>query len=539
MNPARLPLLWFLIPLIAGIVVGRIFPTNLSLLFYTISLAFCFGSYYLRKTTWPLFISISLFLAGSGYVADVTQNNTIHSDLPVREAKVTFKIDRLFQSAFNQLSGLGEIVFTDTHLPELEGAKVYFSLNIPDELKLKSDPRIGSQIQAIGIFAPLDSNVSQNGFQSYLKNSGISGIFNRGKLLSISKKPSSWRNWLNNLLTSANYALTHQIESDSPAARSYRAMLLGLKSELSEQQKTIFLQSGALHLFAISGLHIGVIATCGHALFLCFRIPRAWIPLPNLLLITVFVFMTGGAPSAFRALLMIACFYLCQLSNRQSASINALVLSATICLLLNPLQLFQAGFQMSYVTVASILLFGVPIGKRLCDRWKPFKEIPKDLWSLWQKATNAIGRFTISSFAISVAAFLSSSALSIIYFNTLSTIGVLLNLILLPLASLTIISGFLSLAFSIIGVGPIISLFNHAAILILSLIHGILQAFSQVSGAHLTFKNPPIHPLFVLLSVLLIGLFFGYSRLWKFKLRWLLLFPLAYTGACIFTASVA
>ena len=170
---------------------GRIFPTNLSLLFYTISLAFCFGSYYLRKTTWPLFISISLFLAGSGYVADVTQNNTIHSDLPVRETKVTFKVDRLFQSAFNQLSNLGEIVFTDTHLPELEGAKVYFYLNIPDELKLKSDPRIGSQIQAIGIFDPLDSNFSQNGFQSYLKNSGISGIFNRGKLLSISKKPSS------------------------------------------------------------------------------------------------------------------------------------------------------------------------------------------------------------------------------------------------------------------------------------------------------------------------------------------------------------
>ena len=82
MNPARLPLLWFLIPLIAGIVVGRIFPTKLSLLFYTISLVFCFGSYFLRKIAWPLLISISLFLGGSGYVADVTQNSAIHSDLP-------------------------------------------------------------------------------------------------------------------------------------------------------------------------------------------------------------------------------------------------------------------------------------------------------------------------------------------------------------------------------------------------------------------------------------------------------------------------
>ena len=447
MNPARLPLLWFLIPLIVGIVVGRIFPTNLSLLFYTISLAFCLGSYFLRRTAWPLFISISLFLAGYGYITDVSQSHTIHSDLPVREASVTLEIERLFQSTSKQLSGLGKIVSTDTHLSKLEGAKVYISLNIPDELNLKSDPKIGSQIQAIGIFAPLKLDASQNGFQSYLKNSGISGIFNRGNLLSISKPPSSWRNWLNNLLSSANSALTHQIEADSPAAQSYRAMLLGLKNELSEQQKTIFLQSGALHLFAISGLHIGVIATCGHALFLFLRIPRIWIPLPNLLLITVFVFMTGGAPSALRALLMIACFYLCQFSNRQSASINALVLSATICLILDPLQLFQAGFQMSYITVASILLFGVPIGKRLCERWNPFEEIPKDLWSLGQIATNAIGRFTISSSAISLAAFLSSSALSIIYFNTLSTIGILLNLILLPLASLAIISGFLSLAF--------------------------------------------------------------------------------------------
>jgi len=539
MNPARLPLLWFLIPLIAGIVVGRIFPTNLPLLFYTISLAFCFGSYFLRKTAWTLLISISLFLAGYGYLTNVNQRNTIYSDLPVREASVTLEIDRLFQSTYNQLNGLGEIVSTDTHLPELEGAKVYISLNIPDELNLKSDPRIGSQIQAIGIFVPLESNVSQNGFQSYLKNSGISGTFNRGSLLSISKPPSSWKNWMNNLLSSANSTLSHQIEADSPAARSYRAMLLGLKSELSEQQRAIFLQSGALHLFAISGLHIGVIAACGHALFLFFRMPRSWIPLPNLLLITVFVFMTGGAPSALRALLMIACFYLCQFSNRQSASINALVLSATICLILNPLQLFQAGFQMSYITVASILLFGVPIGKRLCDRWKPFEEIPKDLWSLRQKATNAIGRFTISSFAISLAAFLSSSALSIIYFNTLSTIGILLNLILLPLASLAIISGFLSLAFSIIGMGPIVSLFNHAAILILSVMHGILQGFSQMSGTHLTFESPPLLPLFSLLFILLICLLLGYSRLWEFKTRWLLLFPLVYTGACVFTVSVA
>lgn len=539
MNPTRLPLLWILIPFSIGIAISRIFPSSLALPFYVFSLLFVLGSFCFRRRAWSLFISSSLFLAGYAYLVDTNQDNRIYADLPVREATVTIKIVRLFESDPTQIRGLGKIVIVEPHLADLLNATVYISLSAQMEATLGPKPKIGSRIEASGIFTPLDHKIHQGGFYSYLKSSGVSGTFRRGKILSISSQPNLWNNNLNNLLAAANSALTYQIDEDSPAARSYRAMLLGLKNELSDQQKNLFLQSGALHLFAISGLHIGVIAACGHALLLFLRFPRTWIPIPNLMLISVFVLMTGGAPSAWRALLMIACFYLCQLFNRQSASINALILSATICLIINPLQLFLAGFQMSYITVASILLFGVPIGKRLCDYWKPFDGVPQSLWGLRQRAVNAVGRFTISAFAISLAAFLSSGALSIIYFNTLSTIGILVNLILLPLASLTIISGFLALAFSIVGLGPAVSLFNHAAMLILWLMHGILQRFSQIDGTHLKFENPPTPLLFTLLIILLTGLFFGYNRLWDFKTRWLLLFPIAYTSACVLTASFA
>ncbi len=516
---------------------GHLFPSNLVLVPYAISLILVLGSCWFRRRAWPWLISSSLFLAGYAYVTDVNPTNQAQADLPVREATVTIEVLRSFESDSTQIRALGEIVSTEPHLSELKGSKIYLALGVPKEAPPEPIPVNGSHIQATGIFSPLDPHDQQGGFHSYLRNSGCAGTFNRGVVLSVIKQPGPWRTILNGLLDSANSTLTHRIDSYSPGARSYRAMLLGLKSELSDQQKSLFLQSGALHLFAISGLHIGVIATCGHALFLLFRVPRLWIPIPNLSLITFFVLMTGGAPSAWRALLMIACYYLCQFSNRQSASINALVLSATICLIINPLQLFLAGFQMSYITVASILLFGVPIGNRLCDHWNPFKDIPRNLWSYRQKSVDFIGRFAVSSFAISLAAFLASGALSIIYFNTLSTVGILVNLILLPLASLAIISGFLALAFSIVGLGTFVSLFNHAAMLILWLMHSALHGFNQFDGTHLTFENPPIPILFALLAALLAYLFFGYNRLWKFRTRWLLLFPVAYTGACIIAAS--
>lgn len=235
---------------------------------------------------------------------------------------------------------------------------------------------------------------------------------------------------------------------------------------------------------------------------------------------------------------MIACFYLCQSSKRQSASINALVLSATICLLINPLQLFLPGFQMSYATVASIVLFGVPLGKRLTSQWKPFNSLPKNFWNPGQKWVDYAGRFTLNSFAISVSAFLSSSALSIIYFNTLSTIGILINLILLPLASLVIISGFICLLLAATGLTSALALFNHAAILVLWLMHSILELINRFEATHLTFSDPAIPLLFTLLCVLLALLLYVYNRLERISIGWLFVMSLLYTGTCLLAATV-
>lgn len=538
MTPARIPLLWIFLPFSIGITSGYLTSADFSFFYYYSGLAFVLSAFFLSLKWWTLLFSSGLFLSGFAYVTHSEQSRQIRADLPVREATATLEVSRLFESSPERVRGLATIVSIDRHLADLENAKVYLSLRPPGNEVFDQLPEIGSLISATAVFSPLHSGARREGFSTYLRNSGVSGTFDRGFVSNITHQPSFWRQSFNHLLVAANAALSHQIDADSPSARSYRAMLLGMKNELSDRQKDLFLESGALHLFAISGLHIGVIAACGHALFLFLRIPRVWIPIPNLVVIWLFVQVTGGAPSAWRALLMIACFYLCQSSKRQSASINALVLSATICLLINPLQLFLPGFQMSYATVASILLFGVPLGNRLSRFWKPFASLPKSFWSRWQKGVDFAGRFTLNSFAISFSAFLSSSALSIIYFNTLSTIGILINLILLPLASLVIIAGFISLLFAVIGLTSAMALFNHAAILVLWLMHSVLELINRFEATHLTFANPPIPLLFALLCFLLGTLLYSYNRLERIRMGWLFAIPLLYTGACLLAAAV-
>ncbi|MBT7867022.1 MAG: hypothetical protein HN763_11795 [Opitutales bacterium] len=538
--PARVPLLWILLPLILGIALGRLLPIGPYYLLVVPSLTlgiFAWKASDRHPKRWARFLASSLLIAGYCYVNLADTQNKPRNNLPEREADLYVEIVRLFETYGEKQKGIGRIIATDTHLDDIQEAKIYFSLYSPPDAEFSDSIVAGSSIQVTGRLRPVSPNdTSTNSFLSYLANSDVAFQLDRGIILAVQPRANIWTNRFSAILSWANHSLSHGVDPDSPSTHAYTAMLLGMKSELNDVQKTLFLQNGALHLFAISGLHIGVIAACGHALFLLLRIPKPWIPIPNLLLIGLFVLSTGGAPSAWRALLMIACYYLCLGTKRQTASLNALVLSALICLLINPLQLFLAGFQMSYVTVLAIILYGVPLAERLNEYWNPFEHLPRKAWSFVHQSIHEIGRFLIGSFAVSLSAFLASCALSIIYFNTLPLIGILANIVLLPLASLTIISGFISLAFATIGADPIASLFNHAAQVVLWLMHAILSKLGSITGSHLVFTEPSAAILYLFLTALLIGMLWGYNRKWNIPKRYLWAFPILYPSICVIVA---
>ncbi len=538
MNPARVPLLWILVPLVLGFVFGRVFPSPLPLAVALSSVAIAVCSFFLDRRYCTSFIALSVFLGGYAYTVALDREGRVPPEYPIREAYLEIDLERAFKSSYSTLNGFGTIRSTEAHLSGLVGLRVYFSLKPDDANAIEHSFQIGARIHSTGLLSPLDSKDSSAGFDAYLSNSGVVARFERGSIHEISPG-SLWARSISEMQQFAVRTLEQGLPIDEPETHSYKAMMLGLKSELETEQKALFLQNGALHLFAISGLHIGVIAICGHSLFQLLRIPTKWIPIPNLALIGLFVVTTGGAPSSLRALLMIACYYLCVASRRQAAPLNALILSALVCLLIDPRQLFLAGFQLSYATVAAILLYGAPLATHLQDRWSPFKQIPHQAWTLAQRTGNALIRFLLGSFAVSLAAFLASSALSIIYFNSISFIGVLANIALIPLASLAIISGFITLIVGAMGIAPLSVLFNSAAHLVLSSMHAFLAFLGKLGPGHATVSEPPAHLLLFGLSLFLAMLFYGYDKRWKIGNTRLFLLPVAFTAICLATALLA
>ncbi|MEM9160258.1 MAG: ComEC/Rec2 family competence protein [Verrucomicrobiota bacterium] len=527
-RPVRVPALWILIPFATGIASTQLFAIPLipSLSAAFLGLLICVRSAS-RPVLWKLAACLSGIFIGHGFA--FTHFPSVKTELralPPREANFTLEIERAFgyNPEYQSVSGLATIIETPTHLAPYKNAKVYYSLDTHETEDL---PIAGYSLEAKAVLRPLPRGERIQAFHHYLHFRGVSYLFTGGEHLATTAYPSTplsiiqkSRNWIRE-------ALLNNILPHSPYSRAYLGMMLGLKSELTPEQKDLFLKNGTMHLFAISGLHIGVIAACIHYLLTVCRIPRKSIPFLSLALILAFVLLTGGMASAWRAFLMIACLYLGSLYKRQSSPLNALAVSALICLAIDPLQLFLASFQMSYATVAAILLFGVPLADRFQDKWAPFKKLPRPAWTPFHEIVYKTVRFVTSGLWVSIAAFMTSSLFGILYFNTFPILGILINLALLPIASFAIVAGFCSLICAFLFLTPVAYLFNNAAIFLISLIHKALETLAEYPHLSLTTQDPNQKFLIFTSIALLAFLAFGYSRRWAIGLPSLIVPPLA------------
>ena len=139
------------------------------------------------------------------------------------------------------------------------------------------------------------------------------------------------------------------------------AMALGDKSTLTHQLKETYSKTGASHILALSGLHLGII----YALLSMLVVGRRWQMITQvaiILSIWAFVFLVGMSASVVRSAVMLTVYALLAIGHRRKMSVNTLAFTAIIMLLVTPKALFDVGFQMSFMAVFSILLF-VPLGR--------------------------------------------------------------------------------------------------------------------------------------------------------------------------------
>lgn len=196
------------------------------------------------------------------------------------------------------------------------------------------------------------------------------------------------------------------------------ALTLGDKRGLSEEVRAAYTDSGAAHVLALSGLHVGVIYAM--LAFLMRGVLRRrelrWMrELLTIAVLWLFALMVGLSASVVRAVGMCTLYILSRWVSRDSNTLNVLMLAALVMLLVHPLYLFDVGFQLSFMAMASILWLE-PHLERLLHR----------------NSLRPIPAYFVGVVCMSLAAQLGTFPLTLYHFGTFSTYFLLTNLVVIP-----------------------------------------------------------------------------------------------------------
>jgi len=275
---------------------------------------------------------------------------------------------------------------------------------------------------------------------------------------------------------------------DGDAYAVVAAMSLGDKSALTHNLKDTYSVSGASHVLALSGLHLGII----YMLFSLLLPIRRWPALSQLVIILfiwAFVFLVGMSLSVVRSAIMLTLYGLLSIANRDKMSINALAFTAIAMLMWNPSWLFDVGFQMSFMAVLAILLF-VPLFEDVFPaeflmehRWI------KRIWGL---------------VVVSCSAQFGVAPLIAFYFGRFSTYFLLTNFIVIPAAMVILWLSIVVLVFPSLA---------YILLYIVEFLNASLNRITTIPGACID----GLHPSVIQVVLIYILIFCSYLLIERIK----------------------
>lgn len=278
-----------------------------------------------------------------------------------------------------------------------------------------------------------------------------------------------------------------------------KAMLLGYRSELPHELRTVFADSGTIHIFAISGLHVGIVAT-----LLTFVLPLTRLSKPHWALLIIpflvlYTIVSGGAPSAQRSCVMAAWILAAPLFGRKPDAPSSLAAAAILILAVAPLQLLDLGMVFSFacvvglLTIAPFLKGQIPANDKVPDRERTAEDLVRQallassreqegpvlrfLRKAWRWARTAL----LSSLTVSMATWIASAPLTAMYFGRFTPVSILSNLVAVPLAFLIVVCGALSLVAGLLLPG-ISATFNSAAVALVELLVVVTHWAVRIPG---------------------------------------------------------
>ena len=263
------------------------------------------------------------------------------------------------------------------------------------------------------------------------------------------------------------------------------AVTLGNKRDIDQGLKEVYSSSGASHVLAVSGLHVGIM--CAFLYFLLpaglFRRSRWLRECIVAVVMWIYAFAIGLPLSITRSLIMFTMLAFCKVIHRDSSSVNTLAFAALVILLASPAVLFDVGFQLSFLAVFFILVL--------------------EPWLRGMVRTRTVfGRYIWGIISVSIAAQIGTAPVVMYSFSGFSTYFLLTNLIVIPLMFLTVC---LSMTLWAAGWVPLLRGFVVKGLtLLVETINGGLQRIVDLPHSRLTVSIEKPFTVWVIYAVIIL-----------------------------------
>ena len=354
---------------------------------------------------------------------------------------------------------------------------------------------VGQRVEISGVLArpppPLADGLFD--FENYLATRGIyyqlkTESTNDWKLLPpiLPNAPLTDRflNWSKNTLALG-------LPNEDEPLRLLWAMTLGWRTAFTGDIGEPFLRAGTMHMFAIDGLRIALLSGMIVALLRALRVSRAWCGAIAVPTIWFYTAATGWEPSAIRASVMMTIVLGGWALKRPSDLLNSLAAAAFVILLWNPLQLFEASFQLSFFVMLIIALMLPKLNESFDRLLKPDELLPDELVSRWKKSGRWLARKLARYCGLSFAAWIGSLPLSAKYFHLFSPVSTFANILAVPLGTFALMA---NLGALVCGhwLPWFTELFNNAAWFFMVAMTWVSVEAAKIPGAYFYVPEPSL-----------------------------------------------
>ena len=359
----------------------------------------------------------------------------------------------------------------------------------------RGDVRYGDELQLFGVAAPVEPprNPGEFDMRAYLARRDIhhalvvrypenGRLLRRGAGNRVMHAAQVSRKWMQD-------ALARGLEDSPDLHGLISGMVLGVRDETPDEIEERFQQTGTLHLFAVSGLNVAIVAHLLWIVATAMRIRRRWAI--GLIIPALFFYaaITGLNPSSVRAAVMAAVVLAGYFVDRRVLAGNTVAAAAVLVLCYDANQLFSTGFQLSFAVVIAIIVAADPFMKMLVRWCEPDPFLPRSLLSgaqqLWQRSWGGIAR----GLSVSMAAWLGSLPLIFPYFHLVTPVSLLANLVVVPLAFFVLAVGLMSLLVTPVAAWMAV-VFNNANWSLAAAILASVELFARVPAGHFYVERP-------------------------------------------------